>query len=515
MRIGKKLPIGIQSFEEMRTNGYYYVDKTYFVSKLASEGKYYFLSRPRRFGKSLFLDTLRQAFLGKKKLFEGLYLENNWNWDEFHPVILINFGDGVVEDEKNLEEVMSEILLENAENYGVKLRKRLINYRLKELIVSLYEKYRSKVVVLIDEYDKPILDRIEGEMETVLRIREKLKNFYSVLKGADEYLRFVFITGVSKFSKVSLFSGINQLQDITLNREYATICGYTQKEFEEVFAPELAGLNLGDIRTWYNGYSWLGEPVYNPFDVLLYLSEKVFRPYWFETGTPAFLVKLLISKRFHIPELENLQASEALIGSFDVDFIAPENLLFQTGYLTIKERRVSGAKIFYTLTYPNLEVKVSLNDYILSYLVRNGADKERSIVNLHGILTAGKLDELKSVFEKLFASIPYQWYKDVSGYESFYVSVVYSFFYASGLNVVGEDTTNRGRIDLTVLLPDNCYISGFKVVDIDNSQSKALDQIKQRRYWEKYQERYKNIFIIGVEFSSKERNVVNFEWEKL
>ncbi|MDW8087058.1 MAG: AAA family ATPase [Candidatus Calescibacterium sp.] len=339
MRIGKKLPIGIQSFEEMRTNGYYYVDKTYFVSKLASEGKYYFLSRPRRFGKSLFLDTLRQAFLGKKKLFEGLYLENNWNWDEFHPVILINFGDGVVEDEKNLEEVMSEILLENAENYGVKLRKRLINYRLKELIVSLYEKYRSKVVVLIDEYDKPILDRIEGESETVLRIREKLKNFYSVLKGADEYLRFVFITGVSKFSKVSLFSGINQLQDITLNREYATICGYTQKEFEEVFAPELAGLNLEDIRTWYNGYSWLGEPVYNPFDVLLYLSEKVFRPYWFETGTPAFLVKLLINKRFHIPDLESLFANENLLGYFDIDFIEPENLLFQTGYLTIRKLR--------------------------------------------------------------------------------------------------------------------------------------------------------------------------------
>ncbi|MDW8087035.1 MAG: AAA family ATPase, partial [Candidatus Calescibacterium sp.] len=345
-------------------------------------------------------------------------------------------------------------------------------------------------------------------------IREELRNIYSVLKPLDEYLRFVFITGVSKFSKVSLFSGLNQLNDITLDERYSTICGYTQRELEDVFAAELSGLNLEDIKIWYNGYSWLGEPVYNPFDVLLYLDKRIFRPYWFETGTPSFLIKVLVERRFHIPELDDLRAGEGIIGSFDVDFIEPENLLFQTGYLTIRGMKRIGARTIYVLTYPNLEVKISLNDYILNYLLRNEAVKERSVGDLLDVMERGDLDGLRFILERLFASIPYQWYRDVGGYESFYVSVIYSFFYASGLDVVGEDTTNRGRIDLTVRFGGRCYIFEFKVVEMEGSEPKALEQIRSKRYWEKYKN-FKEIYLIGIDFSAEKRNIINFEWHKL
>lgn len=336
----KKFPIGIQSFEEIRTGNYYYVDKTFFVAKLAYEGKYYFLSRPRRFGKSLFVDTLKQAFLGRKELFDGLYLEKNWDWSKSYPIIHISFGTGVTRDVSHLEETIDSILRKQEEIYGITLRERLLERRFLELVEKLRTKSGEKVVVLVDEYDKPILDKIE-DREKAVGIREVLKNFYSALKDADACIKFLFITGVSKFSKVSLFSGLNQLMDITLNPAYSTLCGYTQEEFEKVFGNELEDLSLEGI--WYDGYSFGGEEtVYNPFDVLLYLAERRFRPYWFETGTPTFLIKLLVEKNFYIPDLEELRATEKLLGSFDVDFIEPENLLFQTGYLTVKK-----GKIFY------------------------------------------------------------------------------------------------------------------------------------------------------------------------
>nr|WP_038055397.1 AAA family ATPase [Thermodesulfobacterium hydrogeniphilum] len=306
----KKLPIGIQSFEVIRTERYYYVDKSPFVEKLANEGKYFFLSRPRRFGKSLFLDTLRQAFLGRKELFTGLYLENHWDWSKKYPVIYISFGAGVVKSKEELIETIFFILRRFTEDYEVELAEKLYNKRFEkrfeELILKLYRKYNQKVVVLIDEYDKPILDNIENP-EIAIEMRECLKNFYSVLKDADPYLKFVFITGVSKFSKVSLFSGLNNLQDITLNPEYGTICGYTQNEFEIIFAERLKDINLEEVKKWYNGYFWLKEPVYNPFDILLFLAEKDFRSFWFETGTPTFLIKLLYEKNFTFPVLKNLK----------------------------------------------------------------------------------------------------------------------------------------------------------------------------------------------------------------
>ncbi|MEW6527750.1 MAG: AAA family ATPase [Spirochaetota bacterium] len=501
----KKLPIGIQSFEEIRNDEYYYVDKTPFVAKLVGEGKYYFLSRPRRFGKSLFLDTLRQAFLGKRDLFRGLYLEKNWDWDVKYPVIYIDFGGVVVKNSENLIDYIAKQLEENKNKLGVMCEKNDdYNLYFRELILKTNEKYKEKVVVLIDEYDKPILDRIEDKGEAA-SIREVLKNLYSVLKPLDVYLKFVFLTGVSKFSKVSLFSGLNQLRDITLSKDYSAICGYTQSELEDVFARELKGEDLEAIKCWYNGYSWLGESVYNPFDILLYLQERKLYPYWFETGTPNFLIKLLVQKRFYMPNLAELVASENLIGSFDVDAIEPENLLFQTGYLTIKGFEPIPNGYLYYLTYPNKEVRISLNNYSISYLTQKGFEATRLVANLIKGLKEGKVETFKDILKSLFASIPYEWYRsnEIAQYEGYYASVVYSFLAGAGFDMVAEDYTSKGRIDLTILYEGRCYILEFKVVEIE-PEGKALAQLEDKKYAEKYRGKFQEIYLIGIEFSKEQ-----------
>ncbi len=511
----KKLPIGIQSFEVIREENYYYVDKTRFVKKLFDEGKYYFLSRPRRFGKSLFLDTLRQAFLGRRELFEGLYLENFWNWEVKYPVIYISFGAGVIENEEELIKTIESILREHAEDEDISLTEELYNKRFFELIRKLSRKYQRKVVVLVDEYDKPVLDIIEhGEL--ALRIRDRLKNFYSVLKDADAYLKFVCIVGVSKFSKVSLFSGLNNLEDITLSPAYATICGYTQEEFESVFRDRLEDIDLETVKYWYNGYSWLGDRVYNPFDILLFLREKVFRPYWFETGTPTFLIKLLMEKKYYIPEMENLEAGESLVSSFDVDYIEPEPLLFQTGYLTIKEVVHRGHRTIYSLSYPNLEVRMSLSDHLLNWYTRVPAEKERNLDKVYLALEKDDLESLKKAVCSFFASIPSDWYRksEIQNYEGYYASVFYAYFTALGLDVKVEDATSHGRLDMAVRLEDRCYLFEFKVVEFE-PEGIALKQLKMKRYHEKYTSQCRKIYLIGIEFSKDKRNIVGFEWEKM
>ncbi len=510
----KKLPIGIQSFVNIRTENYYYVDKTYFVKKLVSEGKYFFLSRPRRFGKSLFLDTLRQAFLGKKELFTGLYLENSWDWSKKYPVIYISLGAGVIKEKEILEKKINYIVNDYAELYKVNLKKDILADRFEELIIKLSQKYGQQVVVLVDEYDKPILDNIENK-EIAIEMRECLKNFYSVLKDADPYLKFVFITGVSKFNKVSLFSGLNNLQDITLNPEYATICGYTQEEFEKVFKERLKEIDLEEVKKWYNGYSWLGKPVYNPFDILLFLSEKTFRPFWFETGTPTFLIKLIIEKQKNLPSLEGIEVGEEILGSFDVDYVIPEALLFQTGYLTIKKIRKRGAFLKYALDWPNLEVKVSFSNYFLNFFL-DIARKEKELDKVYAALEKNDIEELKRAFVSFFASIPNDWYRksEIQNYEGYYASLFYTYFTALGVDVRAEETVSEGRLDMVVIFKDRCYLFEFKVVELEEKGG-ALEHLKAKKYYEKYLTNCRQLYLIGVEFSKKKKNIVNFDWERI
>jgi len=362
----KKLPIGIQTFSEIIQEKYYYVDKTKVLSNLVEAGKYYFLSRPRRFGKSLFLDTLREAFLGNKELFKGLYLEENWNWNKKYPVIRIDFGSGVLRDKNILDTVIGEILREHCEKESIELKNETISGRFRELIMGLEQKYSEKVVILVDEYDKPILDNIANK-EVAREMRDGLQNIYSVIKGADTFIKFVFITGVSKFSKVNLFSGLNNLEDITINSDFATICGYTQEELTTVFRDLLVDTNLDELKLWYNGYNFLGDSVYNPFDILLYLKNKEFKNYWFETGNPSFLLELIKENQYNAINMEHIQVTQEEMGAFDVDCIELEVLLFQTGYLTIVKKERVLEEIIYTLGFPNMEVKMSLTSLITNF----------------------------------------------------------------------------------------------------------------------------------------------------
>ena len=512
----KKLPIGIQTFAKLREgDAHYYVDKTGYAVDLAQTGNCYFLSRPRRFGKSLFLDTLKQLFEGKRALFEGLAADTRWDWGRTHPVIRISFGGGVLKNRAALDERLGELLQDNQDRLGITCTHTSVSGRFAQLIAHVHAQTGQTAVVLVDEYDKPILDNIT-DSAVALDMREGLKDFYSVLKDADEHLRFVFITGVSKFSKVSLFSGLNHLKDITLDARYSAICGYTDADVDTVFAPELPGLDRDEVRRWYNGYNWLGESVYNPFDMLLLFDRREFKPYWFETGTPTFLVNLLAKAQTFTPDIGRMVAAETLLSTFDVDNIPPEALMFQAGYLTVDHVKRLPGKLDITLKYPNLEVQASLNDSLLQYLLSNASAAGRQQSRLYDVLLAvhqpSDLGELQDLFHAFFASIPHDWTRasPIAAYEGYWASIFYSHFAALGLDILLEDTTNKGRIDMTVLFNAQVFVFEFKVVELV-PEGRALQQIKDRAYADKYRARGEPIHLIGVEFSKADRNIVGFE----
>jgi len=518
----KKLPLGIQNFPEIRNENYVYIDKTPLALKLVKGGKYYFLSRPRRFGKSLFLDTLKFLFEGRKELFKGLFAYDRWDWDKSYPVIKISFGGDVCQSSKHLEKTIAGLLQKNEKDNGVTAvnRETIGNY-FRCLIEACHEQYQMPVVVLVDEYDKPILDNILDE-QNALSVRDTLRGFYSAIKDADEHLRFAFLTGVSKFSKMNLFSGLNNLTDITLDDRYATICGYTQADVETGFKEHLARtgpngpVDLAELAKWYNGYSFTGEPVYNPYDILLFFDKGgQYKNYWFETGTPTFLMDMIRDKQYFLPDLENLEVSEQLLNTFDVGNIPIASLMFQTGYLTIKKSSTIFNQVIHTLSYPNFEVKNAFNKYLIGYFTEHRFQPD---TRLYRTLLEDDFTGLKSQIERLFAAIPYTAYGNLTHYEGFYVSVIYAFLASLGLDLTEEDITNRGRADLTLKFPGHgkLYIFEFKVIEEDRSNhKKPLEQIKEKRYFEKYMGDGKQIFLIGIEFSKEQRNIASFEWEQV
>ncbi|HRD50515.1 MAG TPA: ATP-binding protein [Candidatus Contendobacter sp.] len=510
----RKLPIGIQTFAKIREDDYYYVDKTRMAWRLAQESGYFFLSRPRRFGKSLLLDTLKELFEGNEPLFRGLYIHDRWDWKTIYPVIRLSFGGGVLKSPQNLNEALHRQLDEQEHRHALPARYPDLRSRFHDLITRRCEQTGQRVVVLVDEYDKPILDNIT-DRETALAMREALKDLYSVIKEADASTRFALLAGVSKFNKVSLFSGLNNLNDITVDANYSAICGYTETDVDTVFAPELEGLDREEIRRWYNGYNWLGEAVYNPFDLLLLFDKRQFHPWWFETGTPGFLVKLLAERGFFTPNLARLRTGMELLSSFDVEQIAIEALLFQTGYLTLHqaEEPLLGHWI-YTLGYPNHEVESSLNASLLTVYTDDPSQSFAHRLRLLDLLLAHDLAGLKDLFQAFFASIPHQWYDNnpIARYEGYYASVFYSYFAALGLDILLEDATHQGRIDMTVKFRGRIYLFEFKVVELF-PDGRALQQIKDRGYAEKYRALGQPIHLIGIEFSRAERNIVGFEVE--
>ena len=508
----QRLPIGIQTFREIREENCYYVDKTDHIQRLLDEGKHYFLSRPRRFGKSLFLDTLKELFEGNEPLFEGLYIHGRWDWQVRYPVLRLDFGSGNFSEPDILHKEIMAQLDAIEEETGVESHYDTTSARFRHIIQMLHRKTGHRVAVLVDEYDKPILDALEVP-EIARANRDFLRGLYSTIKSNDAHIKFTFLTGVSKFSKVRLFSGLNNLTDITIDPRYSAICGYTEADLDTVFAPELPGLDREDIRDWYNGYSWLGEEkVYNPFDVLLLFNKRRFGAYWFETGTPTFLIETLFNRQISSLELDNMIGGDELLSTFDVDHIATEALLFQTGYLTITEQENLGGKSLYRLSYPNREVRQSLNESLLRYLVKDSTRQMANTVRLYRLLEANDFEGLKTLFHAFFASIPYEWYtnNDIAHFEGYYASVFYSYFAGLGLNITVEDSSSHGRVDMAVHFNGNIYLFEFKVVELA-SDGAAMSQLKEKRYADKYRGLDQPIHLIAVEFSKNTRNITAFE----
>jgi len=513
-----RLPIGIQTFREIREGDCYYVDKTGFALRLIEQGKYYFLSRPRRFGKSLFLDTLAELFHGNESLFRGLHVHAHWEWGRRWPVIRLSFGGGVIQSRAELDRRIRGLLRKVQQGLNLACTDPDdIAGSFAELIAMAHRSSGERVVVLVDEYDKPILDNLTAP-DRAREIRDGLRNLYSVIKDADADIRFAFLTGVSKFSKVSLFSGLNNLNDITVDPEYSALCGYTEADLETVFAPELDGLDRERIREWYNGYNWTGAAVYNPFDVLLLFRKRQFRPWWFETATPTFLVDVLTERHAFVPKLDRLVASEQLLSAFDVDHIATEALLFQTGYLTIDGIEQLGAFIQYRLRYPNMEVRASLTAALLDRLTAHSPDTVEQTGRLYRLLLANDFKGLERLFTAFFASIPHDWYRNnpIARYEGYYASVFYAYFASLGLDLTPEESSSAGRLDLALRFNGQVYLFEFKVVELA-TEGRALQQIKERGYAEKHRAAGQSLHLVGVEFSRDQRAVVGFEvetWER-
>lgn len=518
----KELPVGISTLSEIVNNNCVYVDKTKFIAQLV-KNKYYFLSRPRRFGKSLFMDTIKQAFLGKKELFKGLYLESNWDFNNTHPVIHISFASEV-HDVKLLEQNIHEILNRIIISYGLNeiLAEKLVNNKLVLLIEKLFVKFKQqRVVILVDEYDKPILDNID-DIEAAGYARSLLKSLYSGIKDCDSYLRFVLLTGVTKFAKAGVFSNLNNLEDITLNKAYADVCGYTQNDIENIFKDYLKDVDADKLKIWYNGYSFLGteaQNVYNPYDILLFIrNDKKYRNYWFGTGTPNFLIKLLQKNRYYIPRAEGIKLTESALDSFDIENLSIEVLLLQSGYLTIVDTKTSQNGVtYYILDYPNFEVKQSLNDRILSSLFggdKDGALNDR-ISEMEEALAENKLDQIENKLKNLFASIPYDWYRNnnIQDYEGYYCSIVYTLFNTMGFKVIPEDKTSLEQIDLSIHMDDKILILEFKMLKNGNAVT-ALQQIKDKKYYEKYLAQNKPIYLIAIVFDAEARNLCKYVWER-
>ena len=510
----RKLPIGMQTFRNVREEGCYYVDKTAYIRRLLDEGRHYFLSRPRRFGKSLFLDTCKELFEGSEPLFEGLAVHDAWDWSVRRPVLRLSFGRGNFKEPGYLHTNLMAQLDGVERETGAASGYASAPERFGQLLEELHRGAGRRVAVLVDEYDKPILDALDAP-DVARANRDFLRGLYATIKDCDAHVRFTFLTGVSTFSKVSLFSGLNNLTDLTLDPDYSAVCGYTDADLDTVFAPELDGLDREAIRDWYNGYSWRGaEKVYNPFDILLLFRNREFDAYWFETGTPTFLVETLFRRGVSPLELDGMTGSAGLLGTFDVDRIEPAALLFQTGYLTIRSTESRGGRTRYRLGYPNREVWQSLNESLLEHLTRDPR-RESHGDRLLDLLAAGDVPALKDLFHAFFASIPYEWYtnNDVARFEGYYAGVFYAYFAAVlGPAVTVEDSGNRGRADMAVRTGGRVYVFEFKVVE-QAGPGAAMAQLKARGYADKYRGLGEPVHLVGVEFSSVSRNVVAFDHE--
>lgn len=503
------LPIGIQSFEDLRSKNYLYIDKTSFLYQLAKTGKAYFLARPRRFGKSLFISMAEAFFSNKRDLFKGLFVDtSDWQWEKY-PVIRLDLSSVPNDSEEQLQNGLKQRLLSIAINYGITIDKNLHTATLLSFLIEKLSAKR-KVVILVDEYDKPLLDQIDN-IPLLEKHRKFLKGFYGTLKSADDYIQFMFFTGVTKFSKVSIFSGLNNLEDISMLPAYCNILGYTESELNEYLNPLIQQLAVKEkmsqtivkekIKKWYNGYQFsheFSQSIYNPFSLFMLLKHQFFKPHWFETGTPTFLLQLIKQHHFSLLNLESVEVAADAFNIFEPDNIRLLPLLYQTGYLTIK--KYNSALSAFTLAYPNHEVRLALNSHLLRFFT----EKEESASDIMYLVQALQKRDFKlffTIFNQLLAMMPYDLYLKQ---EKYYHSLLYLVITLAGLQVDAEVKTNRGRADV-VIDYDNCiFIFEFK---LNKTAKVALQQIKDKKYYEAYQGKNKSMYLIGVNFSSKTRSI--------
>ena len=515
------LPIGEQTFRKVSEGGYLYVDKTRYIYELIRyPSGVYFLARPRRFGKSLLISTLEEIFLGNKELFRGLWLyASDYEWTS-HPVIRLDFSRHPVKNAETLEQVIDYFTQELARTHAITLRGFDYQSRFDNLVVQLSEKFAPhKVVILIDEYDHPIINNIENIAEAK-RIREVLKGFYTTLKALGGHLRFLLLTGVSKFSRVGVFSGLNNLEDMTMDPIFAAALGITEAEIDQYLGEYVAaaathtGVTTATLREqmqyWYNGFCFAqaGERVYNPFSLLQFFKKQYFNNYWFETGTPTFLIKLIRERDFDVRQLDRLKLRGIVFNTYEIEQLDILPLLFQTGYLTIKGYEAEHQ--IYELSYPNYEVEDAFRTWLLGAF----SQLENSLSDSHlgQLLDALKTNNLNDFFQVLtlfFARIPYDLHLKQ---EKYYQTIFYLIFTLLNLRIDAEKRTNRGRIDTVIELANDIYIFEFK---FDGNEQAALQQIKDKGYADLVRGRGKTIHLVGVNFASAQRSVAGWQMETI
>ena len=509
-----KYPIGVQDFSNIRHGGYVYLDKTELIQKLAEDGKYYFLSRPRRFGKSLLISTMQAYFQGRKDLFEGLSIcSMEKDWTEY-PVLRIDLSGTTYTSQAALDEKLSSILAKWEAQYGIDNKYISPGIRLEAVIGAAYESSGQKVVVLVDEYDKPIMDTL-GNEELMEYFRNTLQGFYSVLKSQDDKLRFGFLTGVTKMGKLSVFSGLNNLKDISMLPAYSDICGITEKELVSGLSEgveEMAAANgisveecLARLRDMYDGYHFCAdaEGVYNPFSLLNALQDKQFNDYWFETGTPSFLVNLIKNTTYDISSLQGEEVDSSLLISVNTAFANPIPLLYQSGYLTITA--YDSEVGLYRLDFPNREVKNGFLSFVLQYSTSSTISGKTLIAKIHRALRDGRPDDMMKELDVFFARKNYQIQADEEKDFQYAVSTIFELL---SEDVQTERQTSNGRIDILLQTDKYIYIMEIKV---DSDADMALRQIDEKGYARPFATDNRRLFKIGVGFSLSTRHISSWK----
>ena len=511
----QKLPIGEQFFTNLRQKNMIYVDKTRLIHEMMNVGSFVFLSRPRRFGKSLLTTTIKEICRGNRTLFQGLWIADKIDWQP-SPVVLINFNS-VSYRTQPLARGLARYMDRLAREYGFTLADGDHKEKFSELLYRLSA--QGKITLLIDEYDKPITDLLENN-KMVQENVNTLKDFYSVLKSDEAAnLQFTLITGVSKYGKVSIFSELNNLTDITLDPRFATLLGYTQAELEHYFADYIERLTqtyqlsradiLTQIAFWYDGYSWDGvERVYAPFSTLLFLDLQSFENHWFTTGTPSFLIKLLRQKKIAAYELEKVTADSALLNSADVNQLSALSLLFQTGYLTVKKSELAVTGKTFELSYPNYEVAQAFQQHLLADYLETDLDRIQSSLlgDFQQTLRAKDIDGFITLLKAIFATIPSHLFLPQ---EAYYHSIVYLTLRLLGFTIVAERMTNIGRIDAVLELSEVVYILEFKM----SSGQVALEQIRTMQYAQPYLGGSKSVILLGIAFDKTSRTIGDWQHE--